>query len=97
MKVASTLSWRRFATVFQESTCALHLLLTGRSRRCRNLARVLKQLPALQRERHVDVVPDKVVELQHGKVRALLQARLRQQLNDLQLADLVGDRLPRRA
>src|ERR1700733_7992965 len=36
----------------------------ARRRRCRYFACILKQLPALQRDRHVAVVPHEVVEIQ---------------------------------
>jgi hypothetical protein len=48
----------------------------------------------LQRDRHIAIVPDKVVELQHGKILALHAAGIGKKLSDLQLAYLIGDPLP---
>ncbi len=60
-----------------------------------DFACILEQLPALQRNRHIAIVPDEVVELQHGKIGALHAPGIGEKLRDLELADLVRDPLPR--
>jgi len=48
-------------------------------------------LPPLQRNRHIAVFPDEIVEGAETEFFALLHARVGEEFHDLQLADLIGD------
>ena len=48
-----------------------------------DFACILKQFPALQCDGHIAIVPDKVVELQHGKIFALHAPGIGEKLRDL--------------
>jgi hypothetical protein len=47
--------------------------------------------PALQRDRHVAILPDEIVEDAQVEFFALLQSRFGQKFCDLEFADLIAD------
>jgi len=59
------------------------------------LIRCAQIFPALQRDRHVAVLPDEIVEGVKIEFVALLHSRFGEEFCDLEFACLIGDRLTR--
>src|SRR5437870_12453797 len=61
-----------------------------------NLVTQTKMLPAQQRNWHVAVLPQIVVESSQTELLLLIQSRVGEEFDDLEFADLIGDCLARR-